>query len=120
MVCVNGERKAERGWSGAKVVAVDGVVAVDDGYRVEGVDDGAERPTMADVRLDCGPGRSWGIEAVGVCWGLLDEALDGPSLSVLLNVILVLAVVCSLYIRTPPSRQAVATRSKPRTLKGAH
>ncbi len=95
MVCVKGERKAERGWSRAKVV-VDGVGAVDDGYGVEDVDVVAERPTIADVRLDCGPGRCWGIEAVGVCGGLVDEGVDEPSLSALLEVMLVLAVVSSL------------------------
>ncbi len=70
MVWVNGERKAERGWSRAKEVADDGVVAVEDECGVEGVDVVAERPTMADVRLDCGPGRWWASDAAGVCWGL--------------------------------------------------
>ena len=96
------------------------MVAVDDGYRVEDVDVVAERPTMADVRLDCGPGRWWRMGAVDICRGLFDEGVDAPSLSVLLVVMLGPAVVSSLYIRTPPSRQAVAKRSKPRTLKGAH
>ena len=81
-----------------------------------------ERPTMADVRLDRGPGRLGTIPCEDC--GFVDEVgWEGgfcvPLLDLLVGVVL-LDVVSILYIRTPPSRQAVAKRSKPRTLNGAH
>lgn len=93
------------------------VVVVIAGWRLG---EGPERPTMADVRLDWGPGRWEIVDAAGEDGRLVEaEGWEGGSDEVLSGVV-VLAVVSNLYIRTPPSRQAVANRSKPRTLKGAH
>lgn len=63
IVCVNGERRVEREWWR---------VVVDEGWRFKGV---PERPTMAEVRLDWGPGR-WGIVLVAGEEGALFEEDD--------------------------------------------
>ena len=69
----------------------DGVV-VSWGWRA----DGPERPTMADVRLDWGPGRRERVAVAGEEGGLVDEVVwEGGSERMVLGVV-VLAVVSSL------------------------